>query len=68
MGQLPANHLQIQPVFTICGIDFAGPFLTKEGNQRKFTIKKSSICVFLSFTTHAVHLERTIDLSTSIFL
>ena len=68
MGQLPSSRTQLTPPFMVCGVDFAGPFYTKEGNQRKPTIRKNYVCVFICFCTHAIHLERAVDLSTATFL
>ena len=57
LGQLPGNRLDAGPVFDKIGIDYAGPFLIKSDPVRRPTITKAYICVFVSFTAKAVHLE-----------
>ncbi len=38
-------------------MDYAGPIYTKHGYVRKPTIVKSYVCVFVSLSVKAVHLE-----------
>ena len=68
MGQLPSNRVTPSPPFTICGLDYAGPFLLKRGYIRKPQIVKSYLCVFVCFSTKAVHLEVVSDTTTAAFL
>ncbi|XP_065182163.1 uncharacterized protein LOC135812873 [Sycon ciliatum] len=67
MGQLPdirtAGSLQ---VFTSCGIDFAGPFQTKQGRGRAQA--KRYLCLFTCLETRACHLELVYSLDTDGFL
>ncbi|XP_076377783.1 uncharacterized protein LOC143259436 [Megalopta genalis] len=67
MGELPAARVTPARAFHTCGIDYAGPFLTKERTRSKVTTK-SYLCVFVCFVTKAVHLELATDLSTEAFL
>ena len=68
MGNLPADRATAAPPFNITGIDFAGPFLCKRGNLRKPTSVKTYVCLFICFTTTALHLEVVSDLTTEAFL
>ena len=55
-------------MFDTVGVDFAGPISVKSGPTRKPTVVKSYICVFVSLTVKAVHLESVSDLTTEAFL
>ncbi len=68
MGQLPADRVLPSPPFSTVGLDFAGPLLCKRGNPRKPTLIKTYICIFVCFSTKAVHLELVSDLSSAAFL
>ena len=63
MGQLPPDRATPSPPFSVTGLDFAGPFTTLQGNQRKPTHVKTYICLFVCFSTRAIHLELCSDLS-----
>nr|XP_012135024.1 PREDICTED: uncharacterized protein LOC105661809 [Megachile rotundata] len=67
MYQLPAVRVTPARPFATCGVDYAGPFLTKERSRSKTSIK-SYICLFLRFATKAIHIELAIDLSTNAFI
>lgn len=68
MGELPASRVHPVRPFSIVGLDFAGPLLTKRGHPRKPTLVKAYVCVFICFATRAVHFEVVSDLSTPAFL
>ena len=68
LGQLPIERVTPGPVFDSVGVDYAGPILTKYGHTRKPTIIKSYVCVFVSFTVKAVHLELVSDLTAESFI
>ena len=68
LGQLPIERLTPGPVFDKVGVDYAGPLLIKYGHVRKPTIVKSYVCVFVSLTVKAVHLELVSDLTTDAFI
>ena len=57
MGQLPIERITPGPVFDKVGIDYAGPVLIKRGHVRRPTIIKAYVCVFISLTVKAVHLN-----------
>ena len=68
MGQLPKKRLAPGSVFDEVGVDYAGPVLIKYGHVRKPTVVKAWICVFVSFSMKAVHLEPVSDLTSEAFL
>ncbi|XP_060861356.1 uncharacterized protein LOC132938501 [Metopolophium dirhodum] len=68
MGQLPADHVEPARPFLKCGIDFAGPFLIKSSIRRNAPLLKGYVCIFVCFTTKAVHIELVRDLSTQAFI
>ena len=71
-GQLPNSweaYLQFElnhPLLSTTGVDFVGPITL--GHTMKPTYVKAYVCVFVSLTTKAVHLELVSDLSTEAFL
>ena len=68
MGELPAVRTRPARPFSVVGVDFAGPLMTKRGNPRKPTLIKTYVCVFICFVSRAVHFEVVADLSTPAFL
>ena len=68
MGQLPVERISPDLVFNRVGVDYAGPFYVKYGYVRKPTLVKSYVCVFVSLSIKAVHLELVSDLSTEAFI
>jgi hypothetical protein len=70
MGKLPIERITPDPgtVFNIVGVDHAGPVKVKHGPTHKPTIVKAHICVFVSMTVKAVHIEAVTDLTTDAFL
>ncbi|XP_073831493.1 uncharacterized protein [Musca autumnalis] len=68
MAALPPERTEFSRPFTRTGLDFAGPFDIKTYNGRSCRITKGYVCVFVCFSTKAIHLEATSDLSTSTFL
>jgi len=52
----------------ITGIDYAGPFEIKNYTGRASLITRVYVCVFVCFSTKAIHLEPTSDLTTEKFL
>ncbi|XP_036340828.1 uncharacterized protein LOC118750209 [Rhagoletis pomonella] len=49
------------------GLDFAGPFDFKSSPLRKSPLLKGYVCVFICFSTKAIHLEPCSELSTKAF-
>ena len=68
MGQLPPECLQPSAPFSHVGIDYAGPLWIKRGNPRKPTLVKVYVCIFICFSTKAIHIELVSDLTTEAFL
>ena len=68
LGQLPPERLTPDSVFSRVGVDYAGPFTVKYGPTRKPKLVKTYVCVFVSLTIKAVHLELVSDLTTDAFI
>ena len=68
LGQLPRERLDPGLVFDQVGVDYAGPILTKSGSKRRPIIIKGYICVFVSFSVKAVHIEPVTELTTAAFI
>ena len=68
LGQIPAERLTPDSVFDRVGLDYAGPFILKYGSIRKPTFVKAYICLFVSLSIKAVHLELASDLTTDTFI
>jgi len=67
MGDLPEDRVIASYSFKVTGLDFCGPFYYKNPVWNKAPIKRY-ICIFICFSTKAVHLELVQDLSISAFL
>ena len=67
-GQLPAERVSPDSVFSKAGLDYAGPFYIKQGNVRKPTIVKAYACLFVSLSVKAIHIELVSDLTTAAFI
>ena len=67
-GQLPAERVSPDLVFSKAGLDYAGPFYIKQGNVRKPTIVKAYACLFVSLSVKAIHVELVSDLTTAAFI
>lgn len=68
MGDLPSIRVnQIKP-FEIVGVDFGGPFNVTLSRVKGAKVHKAYLCLFVCFTTKALHLELASDLSTECFL
>ena len=68
VGKLPMERVTPDSVFERVGVDYAGPIYIKYGYTRKPTIVKAYVCVFVSMTVKAVHLEMVSDLTTECFI
>lgn len=68
MGALPVERTILTLPFTNVGIDFAGPFILKNYYGRKCRLEKGYVCLFVCFSTRAIHLEAVSELSTAAFL
>ena len=68
VGQLPIERVTPDLVFDKVGVDYAGPVYIKYGFVRKPTVVKAYICVFVSLSVKAVHLELVSDLTSDAFI
>ena len=68
MGQLPKERVTPDAVFNNVGVDYAGRLYIKQGSTRKPVIVKAYVCVFVSLSTRAVHLEAVSDLTSEAFI
>ncbi|GBN62633.1 hypothetical protein AVEN_19041-1, partial [Araneus ventricosus] len=68
MADLPRSRVQPSRVFSRVGTDYAGPFLIKPRRGRGTQRTKCYICVFVCFTTKAVHIEIVGDLTSEAFI
>jgi hypothetical protein len=68
MGNLPSHRVKASRPFTNCGVDFGGPIFLKIGGIRSKKTTKAYICLFVCFSTKAIHLELLSDLTAANFL
>ena len=68
LGQLPIERVTPDVVFDRVGVDYAGPIYVKYGYVRKPTVVKAYVCIFVSLSVRAVHLELVSDLSSEAFI
>ncbi|XP_075150876.1 uncharacterized protein LOC142224984 [Haematobia irritans] len=68
MASLPPERTMLSRPFQNTGVDFAGPFGIKRLTARACLITKGYVCIFVCFSTRAIHLEATSDLSTQSFI
>ena len=55
-------------VFDKVGVDYTGPIMVKIGPVHRPVIMKAYMCVIVSFTVKAVHLEAGSELTTVAFI
>lgn len=65
---LPSDRVRPSRVFTITGVDFAGPIITLVNKGRGRKTNKSYIVLFVCFSTKAIHLEAASELTTAVFI
>nr|XP_023028346.1 uncharacterized protein LOC111516414 [Leptinotarsa decemlineata] len=63
MGDLPKDRVTQYRPFYVTGVDFAGPFFIKDGRLRNRAIIKAYLCIFVCFSTKAVHLFTNLTVS-----
>lgn len=68
MGSLPTERVNPTAPFNYVGTDYCGPFFVKYKGQRKGTLNKVYLAIFICFITKAVHLELVSDLTTDAFI
>lgn len=67
MGDLPEERVRPSRPFSNVGIDFAGPIIIHHRIRGKIPTK-AYICVFVCFSTKAIHLEVASDLTKEAFI
>ncbi|XP_071579117.1 uncharacterized protein [Temnothorax nylanderi] len=68
MGQLPLSRVTPSRPFAHTGVDYAGPLTIKTWKGRGAKTYKGWICVFVCFSTSAIHLEVVSDYSSEVFI
>ncbi|GFV68112.1 integrase catalytic domain-containing protein [Trichonephila clavipes] len=68
MCNLPKERVRENFPFDCSGIDFIGPFWIKSNKQRKSSLYKIYVSIFVCFVTKAVHFELVSDLTTETFI
>jgi len=64
MADLPRDRLEATAPFTVCGVDYFGPFVIKEGRKE---LKRYG-ALFTCFHSRAVHIEASNTLDTDSFI
>ena len=64
MADLPSEHVDPSPPFTYCGMDYFGPFFTKQGRK----VQKRYGLLFTCLCCRAIHIEMLDDMSTDVFI
>lgn len=68
MGNLPSERLVPTYPFMKSGVDYAGPIYILNRKGRGSRLIKAYICLFVCFTTRAVHLELVSSLSSQDYI
>lgn len=68
MGSLPQDRVQPTFPFAVVGVDFCGPFKIHAVRKRGAAPSKAYLCIFVCFTTHAIHIEICMNLTSDSFI
>ena len=68
MGDLPSTRVLPSHPFSFSGVDYAGPVRVRMTRSRGRGTKKAYICIFVCFSTRAVHLEPVEDCESESFI
>lgn len=68
MSDLPTARVTPSKPFHTVGVDYAGPYLIKDSKLRNRKYIKCYICIFVCFSSKAVHIELVSDLTAEGFL
>ncbi|XP_043284934.1 uncharacterized protein [Venturia canescens] len=68
MGQLPSTRVTPARAFLFTGVDYAGPVSLGSWRGRGHKTYKGWLCIFVCFTTSAMHLEVVTDATTDTFI
>ncbi|XP_062558124.1 uncharacterized protein LOC134223001 [Armigeres subalbatus] len=66
-ADLPASRVSPTRPFSVCRVDYCGPFLLK-ATVRNRAPTKAYVAIFVCFATRAVNIELVSDLTTAAFL
>ena len=66
-ADLPASRVSPTRPFSVCGLDYCGPFMLKSPVRNR-SPTKAYVAIFVCFATKAVHIELVSDLTTTAFL
>ena len=67
IADLPASRVAPTRPFSVCGVDYCGPFFIKSPVRNRAPTKVY-VAIFVCFSTKAVHIELVSDLSTPAFI
>ncbi|XP_033212150.1 uncharacterized protein LOC117169753 [Belonocnema kinseyi] len=68
MGNLPSTRISESPPFCNAGVHYADPFSVKDRKGRGCKVTKAYVCLFVCFSTKALHLELVSDATTDALL
>ncbi|XP_043474288.1 uncharacterized protein LOC122506261 [Leptopilina heterotoma] len=68
MGDLPSSRVLPTRPFLRTGVDYAGPFAVKDRKTRGAKTTKAYVCLFVCFSTKAIHLELVGSLTSENFI
>lgn len=68
MANLPLERIEVGYPFIRCGVDYTGPIFILNRKGRGVKLEKAYICLFIYFSTKAIHLELVTDLSSKAYL
>ncbi|CAI6364177.1 unnamed protein product [Macrosiphum euphorbiae] len=68
MADLPPARVRPSRPFAHVGVDYAGPFLIKEGRRKQARSVKGYLALFVCMVIKAVHIEVVSDLTTDAFI
>lgn len=69
VAELPKQRVTPAPPFTVTGIDYAGPFQYKSSDDDdEQQMQPCYVCLFICFSTKAVHLELAHNLTAAEFV
>ena len=68
MGSLPKTRFSASFPFENVGVDYAGPFVTRDRKSKPYKEIKSYAALFVCLLTKAIHIELVSELTTSSFL